>query len=95
MPMQQGGPPTFPGKRDLEVIREDVLCAYLVLRELNEYGQHYNAKARVEIVEKALTALRNVWVDTGAAIDSIEPKMLEMLRAGVICRGRPKKAAVG
>jgi hypothetical protein len=95
MPMPQAGPPTFSGKRGMEAVREDVLCAFLVLRELNEYGQHYNEKARIEIVEKALTALRNVWVDTGAAPDAIEPKMLEMLKAGVICRGRPKKAAAG
>jgi hypothetical protein len=71
-------------------IRGDVLCAFAVLRELNEYGQHYNEKARVAIVDKALTALRNVWIDTGADPAEMEPKVKELLKGGQICRGRPK-----
>jgi hypothetical protein len=80
-------------KRAMEAVREDVLCAYLVLRELNEYGQHYSAKARLEIVEKAVSALRNVWLDTGADPGEMDPKMVELMKAGQICRGRPKLAA--
>jgi hypothetical protein len=91
--MSQGDPPMFEGKRGMEAIRDDVLCAYLVLRELNEYGQHYSTKARVEIVDKALTALRNVWLDTGAHPAEMDPKMKELIKAGVICRGRPRKVA--
>jgi hypothetical protein len=90
--MLQGDPPMF-GKRGMEAVREDVLCAYLVLHELNEYGQHYSAKARIEIVDKALTALRNVWIDTGADLTEIEPKMKALMKAGQICRGRPRKVA--
>ena len=86
-------PPMFEGKRGMEAVREDVLCAYLVLRELNEYGQHYSAKARVEIVDKALAALRNVWLDTGADPAEMDPKMVELMNARQICRGRPKKVA--
>lgn len=93
--MPQGGPSTFNGKRTMEAIREDVLCAFLVLRELNEYGQHYNERARVEIVEKALTALRTVWLDTGADPNEMEPKMRALMKAGMICRGRPTRAASG
>lgn len=89
------GSPSFADKRDMETIRDDVLCAFLVLRELNEYGQHYNERARIEIVEKALKALRNVWTDTGADPAEIEPKMMELLKSGQICRGRPKKVAAG
>ena len=93
--MPAGGPPMFNAKRTMEAIREDVLCAFLVLRELNEYGQHYDETARIEIVEKALAALRNVWIDSGADPAEMQPKMLEMLNAGRICRGRPKKLAAG
>lgn len=93
--MPQGGPSIFNGKRTMEAVREDVLCAFLVLRELNEYGQHYNERARIEIVEKALTALRNVWIDTGAAPDEMEPNMMALMKAGTICRGRPKKTGTG
>jgi hypothetical protein len=91
--MSQGNLPAFPVKRALDAVREDVLCAYLVLRELNEYGQHYSAKARVEIVDKAITALRNVWLDTGADPAQMDPKMVELMKASQICRGRPKKLA--
>jgi hypothetical protein len=87
-----GDPPMFQ-KRAMDAVREDVLCAYLVLCELNEYGQHYSAKARLEIVEKAVSALRNVWLDTGADPGEMDPKMVELMKVGQICRGRPKLAA--
>jgi hypothetical protein len=93
--MPQGSSPIFAGKRNMDTIRDDVLCAFLVLRELNEYGQHYNERARIEIVEKALAALRNVWTDTGADPAEMEPRMMELMKAGQICRGRPKKVATG
>jgi hypothetical protein len=89
--MSAGGPPMFGAKRDMDALREDVLCAYLVLRELNEHGQHYDAKARVEIVNKALTALRNVWIDTGAQPAEMEPQMKALMRSGRICRAAPRK----
>jgi hypothetical protein len=91
--MPQGGPPMFGGKRDMATLREDVLCAYLVLRELNEHGQHYDHKARVEIVNKALDALRNVWADTGAQPTEMDPQMQALLRSGRICRVHPRRAA--
>jgi len=95
--MQRGVPPDFRGKRDMGTIRDDVLCAFAVLRELNEHGQHYNEKARVEIVDKALAALRNVWTDTGADPAEMELKTMELLQSGQICRagsrpiGRPRQ----
>lgn len=91
--MPQGGPPMFSGNRNMDAIREDVLCAFLVLRELNEFGQHYNEKARIEIVDKAIAALRNVWIDTGADPNQMEPLMKELLKAGEICRARPESMA--
>jgi hypothetical protein len=83
----------FAANRDVAALREDILCAYLVLRELNEHGQHYDEKARVEIVNKALNALRNVWTDTGAGPVEMEPQMEALLRSGRICRARPRKIA--
>jgi hypothetical protein len=88
--MIQGGP-MFAPKRDMDTLREDLLCAYLVLRELNDHGQHYDEKARVQIVEKALAALRNVWIDTGAQPAELEPQMAMLLKSGRICRARPRK----
>jgi hypothetical protein len=89
--MNPGGP--FAVKRDMATLREDVLCAYLVLRELNEHGSHYDAKARMEIVEKALSALRNIWTDTGAQPAEMEPQMLALLKSGRICHAQPRKVA--
>jgi hypothetical protein len=83
----------FQSKRDVAALREDLLCAFLVLRELHEYGQHYGEAARSEIVQKALTALRNAWADTGAEEDDIEPALLGLLASGKICRTRPRDAA--
>lgn len=83
----------FSSQRKMDAIREDVLCAFLVLRELNDFGQHYNEKARIEIVDKAIAALRNVWIDTGADPDQMEPQMRELLKAGEICRARPQSVA--
>lgn len=91
--MPPGGRSMFDAKRDVATLREDVLCAYLVLCELNEHGQHYDQKARVEIVSKALNALRNVWTDTGASPAELEPQMEALLRSGRICRARPRKVA--
>ena len=91
--MLSGGQPMFEAKRDIATLREDVLCAYLVLRELNEHGQHYDEKARIQIVKKALDALRNVWADTGAHAAELEPQMLALLKSGRICRAGPKKIA--
>lgn len=88
--MMQGGP-MFAPKRDMDTLREDLLCAYLVLSELNEHGQHYDEKARVQIVDKALSALRNVWIDTGAQLAELEPQMSILLKSGRICRARPRK----
>jgi hypothetical protein len=36
-----------------------------------------------------------VWVDTGADPAEMEPKMMELLSSGQICRGRPKSRATG
>jgi len=83
----------FGANRDIATLREDVLCAYLVLRELNDHGQHYDERARIEIVNKALNALRNVWTDTGAQPTEMEPQMQALLRSGRICRARPRKVA--
>jgi hypothetical protein len=83
----------FDSKRDVAALREDVLCAFLVLRELHDYGQYYGDSARDEIVRKALAALRNVWLDTGAKEDDIEPAMLALLATGKICRPPPRDAA--
>ena len=83
----------FENKRDIKALREDLLCAYLVLRELNDYGQHYGETTRSEVVGKALKALRNAWIDTGASLDDIEPAMLALLASGKICRARPRDAA--
>jgi hypothetical protein len=91
--MPQDRPSMFTDRRDLGTIRKDVLCAVVVLRELNEYGQHYDEKARIEIVDKALQALCNVWVDTGANLEDMEPHIMELLQAGEICRTRPKATA--
>jgi hypothetical protein len=88
--MNPGGP-MFGPSRDVATLREDVLCAYLVLRELNEHGRHYDEKARVEIVNKALGALRNVWVDTGAQPAEMEPQVMALLKSGRICRAQPRK----
>jgi hypothetical protein len=85
----------FEAKRDIAALREDLLCAYLVLRELNDHGEHYDEKARVEIVEKALAALRNVWIDSGADPAEIEPRMLALLKSGRICRAPSRKVAAG
>jgi hypothetical protein len=83
----------FESKRDVMALREDLLCAYLVLRELRDYGAHYGDATRSEIVQKALTALRNAWCDTGAKEDDIEPHMLALLASGKVCRARPRDAA--
>lgn len=74
------------GKRDAEAVREDLLCAYLVLRELRDHAPHYSGEARVEMVDKAASALRQAWQDTGGDIRDMEPKMMAMLAAGRICR---------
>jgi len=74
------------GKHDVEAVREDLLCAYLVLRELRDHAPHYSGEARVEMVDKATMALRKAWQDTGGDIKDIEPKMMALLAAGQICR---------
>jgi hypothetical protein len=83
----------FHAKRDIGALREDLLCAYLVLRELHEYGPHYSENARDEIVKKALVALRNAWSDTGAKEAEMEPQMLALLASGRICRAKTPDAA--
>jgi hypothetical protein len=83
----------FNAKRDVGALRQDLLCAYLVLRELHEYGPHYSENAREEIVSKALTALRSAWTDTGADETEMEPQMLALLASGRICKARPKGVA--
>ncbi len=83
----------FETKRDIAALRDDLLCAYLVIRELRDYGQHYSEATRDEIVKKALKALRNAWCDTGAKEDDIEPHVLALLASGKICRARPRDAA--
>lgn len=82
----------FSDKRNLDTIHEDVLCAVVVLRELNEYGRDYDEKARIEIVEKARKALRNIWADTGADANDIEPRMMELLKTGGIRRASPRRS---
>jgi hypothetical protein len=82
-------PRSRPLSKRLAALREDLLCAYLVLRELHDYGQHYGEAARGEIVQKALAALRNAWADTGAKEDDIEPALLALLATGKIGRARP------
>lgn len=78
--------------RDAEAVREDLLCAYLVLRELRDYGPHYDDDARRELIEKAVKALRHAWADTGAAVKDLEPQMLALLASGTICQERRKGA---
>jgi hypothetical protein len=73
------------GKRDAEAVREDLLCAYLVLRELRDHAPHYSGEARNEMVDKATSALRKAWADTGADVKEMEPKMMAMLASGQIC----------
>ena len=91
--MPAGGSPMFEANRDVATLREDVLCAYLVLRELNDHGQDYDEKARVAVVNKALAALRNVWIDTGAQPAEMEPQMQALLRSGRICRAKLRRVA--
>lgn len=74
------------GKRDIDAVRADLLCAYLVLRELRDHAPHYSGEARNEMVGKAASALRKAWQDTGADIKDMEPKLMEMLASGRICR---------
>jgi hypothetical protein len=70
-----------------KTLREDLLCAYLVLRELRDHAPHYSGEARSEMVDKATSALRNAWVYTGAELKDLEPQMMALLASGQICRG--------
>jgi hypothetical protein len=73
-------------RRDSQVVREDLLCAYLVLRELRDYGQHYSVDARRKMVSRATAALQNAWQYTGADLSELEPQMLALLASGNICQ---------
>jgi hypothetical protein len=79
-------------KRDVEALRQDLLCVYLVLRELHEYGPHYGEALRAEMVGKALAALKSAWCDTGADERQLEPQMLALLASGQICQPRQDAA---
>ena len=72
--------------RDLQSVRDDLLCAYVVLRELRDYAQHYSADARRKMVARATSALQSAWQFTGAELSDLEPQMLARLAAGDICR---------
>jgi hypothetical protein len=73
-------------KRDSQLVREDLLCAYLVLRELRDYGQHYSSEARRKMIARATSALQSAWADTGAELSELEPQMMALLASGDICR---------
>ena len=73
-------------------MREDLLCAYLVLRELRDYAQHYSTEARRNMIARATAALQNAWQHTGAELGDLEPPMLALLASGDICRRRLKAA---
>jgi hypothetical protein len=72
-------------KRDAQAVREDLLCAYLVLRELRDHAPHYSGEARTEMVDKATSALRKAWQETGADVKDLEPQMMALLASGNIC----------
>jgi hypothetical protein len=73
-------------RRDVQFVREDLLCAYLVLRELRDYAQHYSIEARRRMVARATSALQSAWRHTGAELNELEPQMLALLASGDICR---------
>jgi hypothetical protein len=73
-------------RRDLHAVREDLLCAYVVLRELRDYAQHYSTDARRKMVARATSALQSAWEYTGAELGDLEPRMLALLASGDICR---------
>jgi multidrug resistance efflux pump len=73
-------------RRNSQHLREDLLCAYLVLRELRDYAQHYSVAARRKMVARATAALQSAWQYTGAELSELEPQMLALLASGDICR---------
>ncbi len=79
-------------RRDSQFVREDLLCAYLVLRELRDYSQHYSIDARRKMVARATSALQSAWQYTGAELSELEPQMLALLASGDICRRHLKAA---
>ena len=79
-------------RRDLQFVREDLLCAYLVLRELRDYAPHYSVDARRKMVARATAALQSAWQSTGADLSELEPQMLALLASGNICQRRSNVA---
>jgi hypothetical protein len=75
-----------PDRRDVQFVREDLLCAYLVLRELRDYAQHYSVEARRKMVGRATSALQSAWQYTGAELGELEQEMMALLASGDICR---------
>ena len=73
-------------RRDSQLVREDLLCAYLVLRELRDYAQHYSTEARRTMIVRATSALQDVWRATGAELGELETQMMALLASGDICR---------
>ena len=73
-------------RRDSQFVREDLLCAYLVLRELRDHAPHYSTDARRKMVARATSALQSAWQYTGAELNELEPQMLALLASGDICR---------